>query len=205
MFLLPYRAIFVWPWKMVSASVRYLFYQQMDEKIKTLTLPFPARENPDMEMHCLIGQSCCSMTSKQSIDWFLESSRAWSFSPERSLNQPKAMRVVSFRSTNQIALFPFVCCFVLFARFHFKVIRKSLYRCIPLQPPSVLFTLIHGIWHFIPFTAFFDGNSIGFDSIHCLFHSNLFHSIYCLFSVKFHSIPLHCSLSIKAIPISFIV
>ena len=35
---------------MVSASVRYLFYQQMDEKIKTLTLRFPARENPDMEM-----------------------------------------------------------------------------------------------------------------------------------------------------------
>ena len=94
---------------------------------------------------------------------------------------------------------------VLFARFHFKVIRKSLYRCIPLQPPSVLFTLIHGIFHFIPFTAFFDGNSIGFDSIHCLFHSNLFHSIYCLFSVQFHSIPLHCSLSIKSIPISFIV
>ena len=24
-------------------------------------------------------QSCCSMTSKRSIDWFLESSRAWSF------------------------------------------------------------------------------------------------------------------------------
>ena len=98
----------------------------------------------------------------------------------------------------------FVVC-VLFARFHFKVMRKSLYRWIPLQPPSVLFTLIHGILQFIPFTAFFDGNSIGFDSIHCLFHSNLFHSIYCLFSVQFHSIPLHCSLSIKSIPISFVV
>ena len=29
------RAIFVWPWKMVSVSVRYLFHQPMDEKIKT--------------------------------------------------------------------------------------------------------------------------------------------------------------------------
>ena len=35
---------------MVSASVRYLFYQPMDEKIKTWTLRFSAKENPDMEM-----------------------------------------------------------------------------------------------------------------------------------------------------------
>ena len=30
-------------------SVRYLFYQPMDEKIKTWTLRFPAKENPNME------------------------------------------------------------------------------------------------------------------------------------------------------------
>ena len=34
---------------MVSVSVRYLFYQPMDEKIKTSTLRFPAKENPYME------------------------------------------------------------------------------------------------------------------------------------------------------------
>ena len=34
---------------MVSVSVRYLFYQPMDEKIKTWTLRFPAEENPNME------------------------------------------------------------------------------------------------------------------------------------------------------------
>ena len=34
---------------MVSVSVRYLFYQPMDEKIKTWTLRFPAKENPNME------------------------------------------------------------------------------------------------------------------------------------------------------------
>ena len=44
-----FRAIFVWPWKMVSESVRYLFYQPMDEKIKTWTLRFPAKENPNMD------------------------------------------------------------------------------------------------------------------------------------------------------------
>ena len=34
---------------MVSVSVRYSFYQPMDEKIKTWTLRFPAKENPNME------------------------------------------------------------------------------------------------------------------------------------------------------------
>ena len=44
------RAIFVWPWQMVSVSVRYLlFYQPMDEKIKTWLLRFSAKQNPNME------------------------------------------------------------------------------------------------------------------------------------------------------------
>ena len=34
---------------MVSVSVPYLFYQPMDEKIKTWTLRFPTKENPYME------------------------------------------------------------------------------------------------------------------------------------------------------------
>ena len=34
---------------MVSVSVRHLFYKPMDEKIKTWTLRFPAKENPSME------------------------------------------------------------------------------------------------------------------------------------------------------------
>ena len=34
---------------MVSVSVRYLFYQPMDESIETWTLRFPAKENPDTE------------------------------------------------------------------------------------------------------------------------------------------------------------
>ena len=34
---------------MVSVSVRYLFHWPMDEKIKTWTLRFPAKENPNME------------------------------------------------------------------------------------------------------------------------------------------------------------
>ena len=38
-----------------------------------------SRQRKHWRRHCSIGQSCCSMTSKLSIDWFLESSRAWSF------------------------------------------------------------------------------------------------------------------------------
>ena len=34
---------------MVSVSVHYMFYQPVDEKIKTWTLRFPAKENPNME------------------------------------------------------------------------------------------------------------------------------------------------------------
>ena len=34
---------------MVSVIVCYLFYQPMDEKIKTWPLRFPAKENPNME------------------------------------------------------------------------------------------------------------------------------------------------------------
>ena len=34
---------------MVAVSVRYLFYQLIDEKIKTWTLRSSAKENPNME------------------------------------------------------------------------------------------------------------------------------------------------------------
>ena len=34
---------------MVSVSVRFLFYQPIDKKIKTWSLRFPAKENPNME------------------------------------------------------------------------------------------------------------------------------------------------------------
>ena len=34
---------------MVSISVRHLFHKPMDEKIKTWTLRFPAKNNPNME------------------------------------------------------------------------------------------------------------------------------------------------------------
>ena len=40
------RAIFLRPWKMVSVSVRYLFYQPMDEKIKGMASSFSRQRKP---------------------------------------------------------------------------------------------------------------------------------------------------------------
>ena len=124
------RAIFVWPWKMFSVSVRYLFYQPMDEKIKTWTLRFPAKEDPNMEKVLLDWPMVlqCDVKAK-----FRLISRKFFghevFSPERSLNQPKAtLRLYSLDKPIKSLYFRSSVVSVLFARFHFKVIQKSLYR-----------------------------------------------------------------------------
>ena len=99
---------------MVSVSVRYLFYQPMDEKIKTWPLRFPAKENPNME--------------KAFFDWPIvlqyDVKAKYRFL-ERSLHQPKAMRVCIRSITNQIALFPFVCCFCFVRAFSFQGHTKN--------------------------------------------------------------------------------
>ena len=51
----------------------------MDEKIKTWTLRFPAKENPNMEKALFDQLIVLRMTSKRSIDWFLKSYREISF------------------------------------------------------------------------------------------------------------------------------
>ena len=40
------RAIFVWTWKMVSVSVRYLFYQPVDEKNQNMASSFSHQRKP---------------------------------------------------------------------------------------------------------------------------------------------------------------
>ena len=95
------RAIFVWPWKMVSVSVRYLFYQPMDEKIKTWTLRFPAKENPNMEKALFDWPIVLQYDVKAKYRLISRKFFGhWFFSAERSLNQPKATHVC-IRSINQ--------------------------------------------------------------------------------------------------------
>ena len=69
---------------------------------------FPQKKTLIWRRHYSIGQSCCSMTSKRSIDRFLESSHEGSFfHPSVPLTNQKPRAFVSVRQTNQIALFPF--------------------------------------------------------------------------------------------------
>ena len=95
------RATFVWPWKMVSVSVRYLFYQPMNRNIKHGLFVFPPKKPLIWRRRCSIGQSSYSMTSKGSIDWFLESSRAKKlFQPSILLTTQKPSTRVFIRAMN---------------------------------------------------------------------------------------------------------
>ena len=88
---------------MVSVSVRYWFYQPMDEKIKTYSLCFPAKENPNMEKALFVWPIVLQHDVKAKYRLI---SRKFS--------------AVSVRLTNQIALFPFVCCFCFVRAFSFQ-------------------------------------------------------------------------------------
>ena len=87
--------------KMVSVSGLYLFYQPMDEKIKTWTLRFPAKENPNMEKALFQWPVVLQyeVKAKHRLISRKFSGMKFFFVSERSLNQPKATRV-SIRSIN---------------------------------------------------------------------------------------------------------
>ena len=85
---------------MVSVSVRYLFYQPMDKKIKTWTLRFPAKENPNVEKVLFNRPIVLQYDVKAKY------------------------QLISRRFSGVTFVTPSVR---LFARFHFKVIGKSLY------------------------------------------------------------------------------
>ena len=115
----------------------------MKIKIKTCTLHSPfsrQRKTLIWRRHCSIGQSCCSTTSKRSIHWFLESSRAWSIFTRAfaSLTNQKPRALYPFDKPIKLLYFRLFVVSVLFARFHFKIIRKSLLlsrHCLPVLAP----------------------------------------------------------------------
>ena len=127
--------------KKVSVSVRSLFHQPMDEKIKTWPLCFPAKETLIWRRHCSIGQSCCSMTSKK----FLESSSGMKFVyPRVRLANQNPGAFVSVSYTNQIAPFPFVCCFCFVRAFSFQGQTKiALLTFIAVHSRKVPITFTH--------------------------------------------------------------
>ena len=121
------RAIFVRAWKMVSVSVRYLFYQPMNEKIKTRTLRFPAKESPNMEKALFDEPIVLQYDFKANYRLI---SRKFSsmkfFQPSVRLTDQTPARLYPFDKPIKSLYFLSFFVSVLFARFHFKVIRKSL-------------------------------------------------------------------------------
>ena len=88
---------------MVSVTVRYLFYQPMDDKIKTWTLRCRAIENPDTEKTLVDWPIVLQYDVKAKYRLILrEFSGMKFFSPERTLNQPKPTRVCIRSITNFI-------------------------------------------------------------------------------------------------------
>ena len=112
------RATLVWP---------IYFISQWMKRWKHGLFVFPPKKTLTWRRHHSIGQSCCSMTSKRSIDWFLESFWAWNFFTRTFAWPTKShARLFPFCKPIKSLYFRSFVVSVLFARFHFKVIRKSL-------------------------------------------------------------------------------
>ena len=102
---------------MVSVIVHYLFYQPMDEKIKTWPLRFLAKENPNMEKELFDWPIMFQYDVK--AKYRLISRKFFGhevFSPERSLDQPKATRVCicSIDQSNRSIFVRLLFCFRVF-------------------------------------------------------------------------------------------
>ena len=99
---------------MVSVSVRYLFYQPMDEEIKTWPLCFPAKENLNMEKALFDWLIVLQYDVK--AKYRLISRKPFEhevFSRERSLIQPKATSfcICSINQSNRPISLRLLCLF----------------------------------------------------------------------------------------------
>ena len=100
----------------------------MDEKIKTWTLRFPAKENPDMKKALFDCPIVLQYDVQAKYRLISRSSGAWSFFT-RAFAQPTKRHacLCPFDKPIKSLYFRSFVASVLFARFHFKVIRKSPY------------------------------------------------------------------------------
>ena len=79
---------------------RYLFYQLMDEKIKTWPLRFPAKVDPNMEKALFDWPIALQYDVKAKYQLISRKFSGMKFEHERSFNQPKAT-CVFIRSIDQ--------------------------------------------------------------------------------------------------------
>ena len=107
------------------------FISQWLKRTKHVLFVFPPKKTLIWRKHCSLDQSCCSMTSKQ----FLESSLGMKFVyPSVRLANQKPGAFVSVSYTNQIALFPFVCCSCFVRAFSFQGHTKIALMLIKSKP-----------------------------------------------------------------------
>ena len=100
-------------------------YQPIDEKVKTWTLRFPAKENPKMEKALFDWPIVLQYDVKSKyrlISRKFSGMKFFHWSAHLTNHKPRAF--VSVRQTNEIALFPFVCCFCFVHAFSFQVHTK---------------------------------------------------------------------------------
>ena len=84
-----------------TCSLFVLSANGVNRDIKHGLFVFPPKKPLIWRRRCSIGQSCYSMTSKESIDWFLESSGAKKlFQPSILLTTQKPRTRVFIRSIN---------------------------------------------------------------------------------------------------------
>ena len=153
------------------------FYQPMDEKIKTWTLRFPAQENPNMELALFDWPIVLQYDVKAKHRLI---SRKFSgmkfFHPRIRLTNRKSRALYPFDQpmkslySRSFVVFVYSCVFISRSYENRSIVA---FRPILL---SVLFTFIHGIFHFIPFAAYLRK-----------FHSSEFHSL----SISFQSFPFY--------------
>ena len=101
--------------------VKYSFYQRMDEKIKTWTLCFPAKENPNIEKALFNWPIMLQYDTK--VKYQLISRKFLGmkiFHQSVCLTNQKPHAFVSVRKTNQITLFLLGFCFCFVWAFSFQ-------------------------------------------------------------------------------------
>ena len=100
----------------------------MDEKIKTRPLHFPAKKNPNME--------------KTLFHWpivlqYVVKAKYQVFSPERSLNQPKAISINQSNRSISVRLL-FLCCWRHSRSSSVQHVHSQEYSLVALAPTSLL-------------------------------------------------------------------
>ena len=113
---------------MVAVSVRYLFYQPMDEKIKTcMDSSFSRQRNPLIwRRHCSISWPIVLQYDVKAISRMFSGMKFLHRSVR--LTTQSHGRLHPFDKAFKSLHFRLFIVSVLFASFHFKVIRKSHYK-----------------------------------------------------------------------------